>query len=192
MTTRTPKNAILRRAALSLLALAALCVPATASAAAKLPHPKDPLIKVPKSIGGAKLGTSLKNAAREWRVTNACGAYVCSFGAFYGKSGIAEISAATDGPKVVEDITVRAAAERKGLKKPLFVPALGRFETKEGIGLGSRVKALKKAYPKAHQHGKEPFVSYVVSGKGKSYMSFGFDRFRGRELITSVTLDSGR
>lgn len=176
---------------LCLLLVAAVSVPSTASAS-KFPHPDSTLIKVPKSIGGVKLGGSLKAAAKVWGVKDQCGSYVCSLGAFYGHSGTAEIAAAATGPKVVDLVDVRAAADRKGLKRPLFVDALGKFETKEGIGLGSRVKALKKAYPKAHKHGKKPFEEFVVKGKGKSYMSFEFDRFAGRNLITAITLSAGR
>ena len=191
MKTTSTKHTTIRRAALGLLLIAALWVPASASAS-KFPHPDSTLIKVPKSIGGVKLGGSLKAASKVWGVRDQCGAYVCALGAFYGNSGTAELAAATEGPKVVDSVDIRAAAERKGLKHPLFVKALGKFETKEGIGLGSRVTALKKAYPKVHKHGKAPFKYFVINGRGKSRMTFDYDRFSGRDLITAVTLDAGR
>jgi len=189
MMTSTKNTAILR-AALGLLLIAVVCVPAAASAS-KFPHPDSPLIKVPKSIGGVKLGGSLKAASKVWGVRDQCGSYVCELGAFYGKSGTASIAAAQEGPKVVDSVDIRAAADRKGLERPLFVKALGKLETKEGIGLGSRVSALKKAYPKAHKHGKAPYEHFVVNGKGKSRMTFEYDRFAGRNLITAVALYGG-
>jgi len=187
----SPKQTTIRRAVLGLLLVAALCLPAAASAS-KFPHPDSTLIKVPKSIGGVKLGGSLKAAAKVWGVRDQCGSYVCSMGAFYGQSGTAEIAAAQVGPKVVDTVDIRAAADRKGLKRPLFVKALGKFETKEGIGLGSRVSALKKAYPQAHKHGEAPYTHFVVKGKGKTRMTFDYDRFIGRNLITAVSLYGDR
>ncbi len=48
------------------------------------------------------------------------------------------------------------------------------IQTKEGIGIGSKLAALKRAYGKGELIGsaKNPFFYYSVSGKGKHAMTF--------------------
>ncbi len=193
MTMKPSTRIVIRRAALAALTSATLGLPAPAVAAKQLPRPSDPTIKVPVSIGGVGLGGTIKKAARAWGTPKRdCAAAGCFYGNDFGETGTAEISKDLSGAGRVDGVNIYASAKRRGLNKPMFKPALGKFKTKEGIGLGSRLDALKKAYPKARRHGEKPFIDWRVEGKGESYMSFGFDRFNGRNLITSITLSDGK
>jgi hypothetical protein len=170
-------------------AVAALGLPASAMADKTMPHPKDPTINVPGSIGGVGLGGTIKNAAKAWGASKEkdCAAAGCFFGNDFGKTGTAEISVNLGAEKArVTLVNIYASSERKGLDKPLFRPALGKFKTKEGIGLGTRISKLKDAYPEAKKTDK-PFVDFEIKGKHNT-MSFGFDRFDGHNLITHVIL----
>ena len=177
----------------AVLAVAALAIPASAAAEKQMPHPKDPIINVPGSIGGVGLGGTLKNAARAWGSSKKqdCAAAGCFYGNQFGKTGTAEISLDLEAKKPrVAFVNIFASSERKDLKKPLFHPALGRFKTKEGIGLGSKLSKLKDAYPEAKKTDK-PLVNFEIKGKHNK-MSFGFDRFDGHNLITHVILSPRR
>jgi hypothetical protein len=174
------------------LVAAALGLPASAVADKQMPHPKDPTINVPGSIGGVGLGGTIKNAAKAWGASKEkdCAAAGCFFGNTYGTTGTAEISVDLNADKArVTFVSVYASTKRKGLNKPQYKPALGKFETKEGIGLGSRISKLKDAYPEAKKTDK-PFVDFEIKGKRKT-LSFGFDRFNGHNLITDIVLRRG-
>jgi hypothetical protein len=192
MKLKTSTRTRIRRATLAILLSLTLGLPASAVAEKQLPKPSDPTIKVPVSIGGVGLGGTIQNAAKAWGTSkNDCAAAGCFYGNDFGKTGTAEISKDLSGDGKVNGVNIYASSERKGLNKPQFDSALGKFKTKEGIGLGSRIEALKKAYPKAKKHGDKPFIDITVEGKGKSFMSFGFDRFNDRNLITSISLNDG-
>ena len=196
MKLKTTTRTRIRRAALGVLLSVSLGLPASAAAEKQLPKPADPTIKVPESIGGVGLGGSITNAAKAWGTSkNDCAAAGCFYGNNFGTTGTAEISKDLSGGGKVDGVNIYASSERKDLHKPLFKPALGKFKTKEGIGLGSKISKLKDAYPeakKAKVHVDKPFVDWRVEGKGKSFMSFDFDRFDGRNLLISITLSDGK
>lgn len=206
MKTKTPTRTRIGRAISAVLVSAALGLPASAAAENQrvgafdlqpepspvqpLPHPKDPTINVPGSIGGVGLGGTIKNAAKAWGSSKKdCAAAGCSYGSPYDDGGTAEISVDLEAKKArVVFVAILASDKREDLKKPLFEPALGKFKTKEGIGLGSRVSKLKEAYPEAKKVGKGCLgcgLGFEVKGK-HNRMTFGFDQFNGHNLITSV------
>lgn len=155
----------IRRALLPAVALALLVAPA---AQATLPKFSDKTIVVGKSIGGVKLGMSGAAAKKAWGGAKGCLAFGTA-SCIYRDAGSTQSNTGEGSfgfPKgKVTSIYIQAPIGAKG---PKYVAPLSTPKTDKGIGLGSTVGAVKKAYPKAVLQG-----SYVtLAGKGGVTTSF--------------------
>jgi hypothetical protein len=145
--------------------IAALALPG--AAAAKLPAFPSKVIEPAKSIGGVKLGATLKSAKAAWGTNKDCffekGNGTCSYQ--NGKQGNAQWSGVEG--KVV-DISISAGYNGTD---PYFGGPLLTLKTSKGIGIGSSLKSAKQAYP-----GGKVYQGSVLSvpGKGKSFTTFSF------------------
>ncbi len=153
----------------------ALVVPAAAQAS--LPSTKSTLIVPAKSLGGVKLGSSLAAASGAWGKGGTCGEASCGY---EGKSK-GEASFLLSANKVVE---VNITLGRIGTTTKLnFNTPLTQFKTAKGIGLGSTVSQLKRAYSGLK---KETAYYYALPGAGTS--ATGFSIVSGR--VDSIRLQS--
>jgi len=169
-------------AALALLLLAA-------SAHAGLPRPKrGHEIDVPRSIAGVELGMSIAGADREWGRTGDCGRApgrrgirACAYVGRNPRAGSATIEAARR--RDVSSVAVEAGLHRGAY---VFKGRLLRFETDEGIGLGSRRADVRRAFPKALRTANR--TGFIVEGPGRSYMTF---QTLDRKRVTGIALVDG-
>lgn len=160
----------------ALLAAAALTVAVTAPAAtatAALPVFRDTTIVVNKSIGGVALGASGAKARAAWgRSGGVCTTNVCDYrvaGDTSGQKGDAGFSFT---PKVGR-INLRAPIGARGyvFAKPFTTP-----KTDRGIGIGSSVAALKKAYPKAREVRGSKMLQILGRGRTSTIFSWADDK----------------
>jgi hypothetical protein len=167
--------------------LAALLLAATASAG--LPKPQHGHeIDVPRSIAGVELGMKIDKADREWGRRGDCGRVrerkrirACVYEGRNERAGRAVIEAARR--REVSSVAILAALERG---EYVFKGRLTRFETDDGIGLGSRRSDVRKAYPRALRAANK--TGFIVEGPGRSYMTF---QTLDRKRVTGITLVDG-
>jgi hypothetical protein len=168
-------------------AAAALLLVATAHAG--LPKPKHgDEIDVPRSIAGVELGMRINEADREWgrkgdcrRVPERKRIRTCVYEGRNERAGSAAIEAARR--REVSSVAIYAALERG---EYVFKGRLTRFETDDGIGLGSRRSDVRKAYPRALRAANK--TGFIVEGPGRSYMTF---QTLDRKRVTGITLLDG-
>ncbi len=136
------------RAVALLTSAVVLALPAAAQA--KLPSPKSKTIVFGKSIGGVKLGMSLAAAKKAWGKGGKCAdtsAQIrqtrCDW--LDKKNGDANFTVSNGR---VTYIGLSPAVSSKTQKAKLSGP-IAKFRTSKHIGMGSTLKALRKAYPKA-------------------------------------------
>lgn len=167
--------------------LAALSLAASASAG--LPKPKHGYeIDVPRSIAGVAPGMRIGRADREWGRTGDCGRFrerrrirACVYVGRNPRAGAATIESASR--RRVSSVVIAAGLHRG---EYVLKGRLLRFETEEGIGLGSSRADVRKAYPKALRAADR--AGFIVEGKGRSYMTF---QTLDRERVTGITLVDG-
>lgn len=157
----------IRRAALAGALLVLLAVP---SAHATLPKFADKTIVVGKSIGGVKLGMGAAAAKKAWGGAKGC-ALFGSASCIYRPAGSTQSSAGEGsfgfpGGKVTS-VYIAAPLGAKGY---LYKPPLSTPKTDKGIGIGSKLAAAKKAYPKATVSG----TFMTITGKGGVSTTFEF------------------
>ncbi len=148
----------------------------TATADAGLPKAKTTLIVPSKSIGGVALGASSKAVAKAWGKTAKC-EYQCLYeGKASGElaSVLLETKSTGATPKVWSIFISVAQTPSGSTPKPNFNTVLTAFKTSKGIGLGSKLSELKKAY---HQLKKSPGLSaptavYSLAGPKESSTTF--------------------
>jgi hypothetical protein len=169
----------MRRLAAVGLALAVVgCLSSAASAA--LPASHDTLIVPGRSIGGLKVGASLQEVNASWG-GNCVSSEECVWDG--KRQGCAQI--AMMNPQTQLDIEHLGAGHVKTIvldylthvgPNPSYKTPLARFRTAKGIGIGSSVKSLLKAYPHAKRvHYPEmqgPGRVYYVLGLGLRYCGF--------------------
>jgi hypothetical protein len=168
----------------SATALAALALAPAASAG--LPKPRDTArIVVPESIAGVVLKKKIKTANKAWGRRGDCdfkGFQSCVYESGKRRAGRAVVEAARRGR--VSSFAIYAG--RNGKDGYVFKGKLLRFETKEGIGLGSKGSRVRRAYPKAIKTANK--TGYIVEGEGRSYMTF---QTLGGNRITAITVVDG-
>lgn len=167
---------------------ATLAVLALAPAAdAGLPKPKDTSkIVVPDSIAGVVLKEKIKQANKAWGRRGDCdfrGFQSCVYEGRNPRAGKATIEAARRGN--VSSFGIYAGRDEND--EYVFKGKLLRFETKEGIGLGSKGARVPKAYPKAIKTANG--TGYIVPTKGHPYMTF--QTLDGKR-ITAITVLDGK
>ncbi len=160
-----------RRIAL-ITALAALAVASTSFAgksddSAPLPKPDDPTIVPPTSLGGVSIGQATADAEAAWGNTGECESgsaggsttRSCRYGS--ARKGSADLLTLGDQVKAVG---IMAPLKKHGFR---FKGPLMKFRTADGLGLGSKLSKVEKAYPDGKQKGR----GFIVTG-GDSRMTF--------------------
>ncbi len=143
---------------------------AAPAAQATLPKFSDKTIVVGKSIGGVKLGMGAAAAKKAWGGAKGCALFGTA-SCIYRPAGETQSSAGEGsfgfpGGKVT---SVYIAAPI-GAKGPVYKAPLSTPKTDKGIGIGSKLAAAKKAYPKAKLSG----TYLTVAGKGGVTTTFQF------------------
>jgi hypothetical protein len=148
-----------------------LALPAAAHAA--LPKPSSTLIVPGKSIGGVALGANAKSVQKAWGKTREC-VEACIYEG--GKNGdetptSAEVlleKPAGGGTHKVWRISLDAGIERVGteLQRDLDTP-LVEFKTSKGIGIGSSIGEVQRAYPAAKKLAQPGIATFTLEGKGQ-------------------------
>jgi hypothetical protein len=181
----------MKRALFLLPALLLLPV-ALASAASSLPKPADPLVVVPKSLAGVKIGMPASKARSAWGAgRGSCEekSFYCEYGDSVGPQGYARIEF-REGTKV-SAVAIYAGTTKSGKITTKASGALPKIRTKEGLGLGSKYSAVKAAYKKGKLLGKtsDSVFYYEISGKAKQVMVFGI--VGDTKKVTNIILHDG-
>jgi hypothetical protein len=162
----------------------ALALPVAAQAA--FPKTSDTLIVPAKSIGGAKLDSSLAAATGAWGKGGTCTASGCAYAAksSLGSASFILASTTVGGAEHTVAITLSTGYTTTGGRvKYTFDSPLNRFKTANGIGLGSTVKELKHAYSAAKD---ETAGVYKLAGAGTSFTLFTV--YAGR--VSTIEIES--
>jgi hypothetical protein len=180
------------RIAVLLGAILALAPPASAGAA--LPRASTTLIVPGKSIGGVALGATATKVKKAWGNTKDC-EFQCVYEG--GKHGdetatnagvLLEEPASGSSPAKVWRVFLTVGQKMVGdeLKPDLNTP-LSEFKTSKGIGIGSTVGEVKKAYPGAKKFASTGFTEFTLKGKGEIETQFVFSN---STKVTSVVVAS--
>lgn len=159
------------RIAITLGVTLALVLPATAQAA--LPKTTNTLIVPGKSLGGVTLGSSPAKVMKAWGNISGCESLCYYAGKRTGEVGEAELETTDEGATYkVKRVFITVSQS----PKPNFHTSLTRFKTAPGIGLGSTLKELQKAYGSLKKEttgyytlsgAKGALTTFVVSPEGK-------------------------
>ena len=169
------------------LTMLALMLTVPVAAQAKLPAPKAKTVVFGKSIAGVKLGASLADAQQAWGSGGTCVAPQPATAA----SPIVTTCTWTQAASGSTDFTVSAdKVTQIGLHptrnsttgKPKLSGPITAFKTSKGIGIGSTLKALRKAYPKVQDGAADTFV--LFSGK----ITTSFEVFGG--LLSGIDIQA--
>ena len=176
-----------RAAAISILAIAVLAVSATASLAG-LPKVKNPVIKVPTSLAGVKLGMAQDQAMKKWGGTGKCkktGPQKAYTSCEYKKARNPGLGRAIFGIVPgggVYTAQISGTPNGETFDRITDGPLL-KFKTEEGLRLGDKVSKFLRLYPEATQ--STPY-SWVV-GKPGQRMFFTFSEGSVPRLV-AITL----
>ncbi len=158
-------------------AVAALAAPLSANAA--LPKTTNKLIVPNRSIGGVTLGARPSQVTRAWGPNSECvSTCVYQARAKSGESG-AVASALLEQrrkgtPYKVWNVFISVGEKTVGTRAvPNFKTPLTKFKTRKGIGLGSNVRALKRAYHGLkRENATAGYSFYELNGPGEIETGF--------------------
>jgi hypothetical protein len=157
-------------------ALATLALCATAAWAATLPTFKSDLIVPNRSLAGVTLKSTYKQAIRAFSSgTRGCSTTKgCSYQAADGATFSILFAKLTETSKpIVAEIAIQTGSKVTGAHQtptPLFDTPLAAMKTAQGIGLGSTLGALKRAYPHLTGNAVDGFE---MKGHGEYGTHFG-------------------
>jgi hypothetical protein len=159
-----------------------LLLPAGVAGASSLPEPTDDSIVVPRSLAGIRIGMPAGEARASWGGDRGqCGSSRCKYGDLGGPHGGAVINFREGRVSAVVIASVnRVGAVALHTRRRVVggvSPVLTGIRTQEGIGIGSKLGALKKAYGKGEvvrppNYPSSPFLHFAVAGRGKQGMVF--------------------
>jgi hypothetical protein len=180
----------MKRSLLALVLVLVLLVPASL-ALAGLPKPTDPEVVVPTTLGGIKLAMAEAKAKAAWGTSRAkCesvgGANTrCYYGVGQTPSGYGYFELRDH---KVSAAVVYSGSDAGGEPVPTAAKSIMEMKTKGGIGIGSKLSAVKAAYPKGELAGStsEERFSWGVKGKGKSAFYFTFEGDSKRVITMAV------
>jgi hypothetical protein len=180
--------------ALSATAIVALAITAVAGAA--LPKPKTTLIVPGKSLAGVPLGATAAKVQKEWGHSKEC-EFQCTYEG--GKNGdetaahadvLLQQPASGKGPAKAWQILISVGAKTVGDEsKPDFNTPLTAYKTSKGIGLGSTIGEVQRAYPSAKKTTSPSVTIFEV--KGKKEINTIFDCV-GATKVTAIAVESHR
>jgi hypothetical protein len=154
----------------------ALALPVVAQAG--LPKATNTLIVPAKSLGGVALGSSTSAVTKAWGKNKKCesSGFSCVYeGKNSGELASAVLETANEGATYkVAAVFITVSETLKGTTlTPDFNTPLTKFKTAKGIGIGSTMKELQRAYPKAKKDtlGGGFFV-FALAGPGTSFTEF--------------------
>jgi hypothetical protein len=155
----------------------AIALTLATGAQAALPTTHTTLIVPVKSLAGVKLGSSLASATAAWGKGGTCSAGGCQYGSNLTKVGAASFLVAqttTTAPVEVVRVSIEAGVTNDtATGKKDFNTPLDRFKTAKGIGIGSTVSELKRAYPHVKPTTAVGSISvYTLAGPGESLTLF--------------------
>jgi hypothetical protein len=159
-------------------AIAILAIPLNAQAS--LPRTTNTLIVPNRSIGGVVLGAHRSQVIRAWGPNSEC-VTDCIYQAAVSRPGVGAAVASAllekkreGAPYRVWTVFIAVGLNTVGNKSiPNFKTPLTKFKTAKGIGLGSKLSALKKAYHGLKRYGSPGGYSfYQLKGKGESETGF--------------------
>jgi hypothetical protein len=159
------------RIAAVLSLILALAIPAAGGA--PLPKPTTTLIVPGKSIGGVALGANAKSVHKAWGKTKECVEACIYEGGKNGDESPATAAAlleepASGGAFTVGRIFIEAGEKRVGNEiEPDLDTPLVEFKTSKGIGLGSSIGEVQRAYPSAKKQGSPGVTTITLKGKGE-------------------------
>ncbi len=152
------------------VAAVVLALALAAGAQAALPKPKTTLIVPGRSIAGLEVGKPEAAVAKAWG-PGGCTSGTC---AYEGKKGTGEGAVAYleerqgTAPKIW---MVFISANVADAAKPNFEGPVSKYRTAKGIGLGSSLAEVRRAYKAAKKTGP---TTYVLKGPGEAETQFGF------------------
>ena len=135
----------MRRTAILLLAVTA-CALAPAAASARLPTPPSKAIVPGKSIGGVRIGMTVRSALAHWGAGSHCTAATIRRSCTWtgsGAQGTVSFNVGFTGK--VRSITIAAGHNET---TQIYKGPLQGWKTSRGIHLGSSAASVVKAYPK--------------------------------------------
>lgn len=174
------------RIAAAVAVVLALALALAAGAQAALPKPKTMLIVPGRSIAGLEVGKPETAVAKAWG-PGGCTSGTCSY---EGKKGTGETAVAYleerqgTPPKIW---MVFISANIADAAKPNFEGPVSKYRTAKGIGLGSSLAEVRRAYKAVKKTGP---TTYVLSGPGEAETQFGFGS-DGRVINLQISAHPG-
>lgn len=179
------------RFAVVLSLAAVLALPAATEAA--LPRTGTTLIVPNVSIGGLALGAKLSQVTKAWGSTKSC-EYQCLYEGGKGKDESAALASVLleakqpGAPGKVWLMSLNVGFKSvHGESVPSFRTPLTRFKTAKGIGLGSKLSEVKRAYPKAKGSSFQGSGYLEIPGPGESRTTFSY---AAAKRVTSIAVES--
>lgn len=148
-----------------------LAIPAGAQAA--LPKASTTLIVPGKSIGGVALGADAKSVQKAWGKAKECVEACVYEGGKNGDETPATAGAVLEEPAgggalTVGRIFIETGERRVGKEiEPDLDTLLSEFKTSKGIGLGSSIGEVQRAYPSAKKRAEPGVTTFTLEGKGE-------------------------
>jgi hypothetical protein len=160
-------------AAAATLALAA----APPAAQAKLPSPATMRIVPGSSIGGVKLGMRASTAVKTWGRGGTCAKRIDAVCTWQGTPRQGTALFTVDHHRVT---SIRIEVGQRPDDHPAYSGPITKWKTAKGIGIASRLSAVKKAYPRVEPDGS----GLTLSSSGRRRTLFESSLHR----VASITI----